>query len=84
MEFYKVLTPEQRLELLKLFNQWWLSATIPSESLTARVVLIYKKGDSSQFTNYRPISLLNSTYKIYASIIKTRLQEGIDHLLTPS
>ena len=46
--------------------------------LQARVVLIFKKGDRSDMANYRPISLLNSIYKIFAAIIQKRLAEGLD------
>ena len=40
--------------------------------------MIYKKGDSSSMENYRPISLLNSIYKIYAAVLKRRIAEALD------
>ena len=65
---------------MELLNEWWNNEHIPEEDLRARVVLIFKKGDTSNFP-YRPISLLNATYKIFASIIQTRLEDKIeDHL----
>ena len=45
------------------------------------VVVIFKEGDSSKFENYRPISLLNTTYKIMAAMIKSRIEEVIDPFL---
>ena len=54
---------------------------MPKEMLEARVVSIFKKGDASNMENYRPISLLNSLYKIYAAILQNRLQAGVDKFL---
>ena len=51
---------------------------ITPEALRARVVHIYKEGNTSDLANYRPISLLNAMYKIMASIVQKRVSEGID------
>ena len=50
--------------------------------MRARVVSIFKKGDPKKLANYRPISLLNSFYKIYAALIQRRLAEAIDKELS--
>ena len=51
---------------------------IPTESEIARIVSIYKKGDTEKPENYRPIALLQSIYKIYASLIQKRLAKALD------
>ena len=61
-----------------MLNEWWEKEEIPEEETLARVVLIYKKGDASLCENYRPISLLNTMYKLIAAIVKIRLEEGIE------
>lgn len=43
--------------------------------------LIHKKGERSQLTNYRPISLTNTDYKIIAFIFARRLQKVIDNYI---
>lgn len=47
--------------------------------LTARVVPIYKKGGVDYPANYRPISLLNSLYKIFVSLVREKLEKAVDH-----
>ena len=42
------------------------------ETLKAKVVLIFKKGDTNKYENYRPISLLNSMYKLFASVLQKK------------
>ena len=78
MEIFKEMSDDNLLGILNIFNKWWDNENIPEEQLQARVVMIYKKGDTSKYENYRPISLLNSMYKIYAAIIQRRLAEKLD------
>ena len=78
MEIFKEMDDENLANTLELLNQWWKEEKIPEETLNARVVMIYKKGDTSKYENYRPISLLNSIYKIYTAIIQRRLAEKLD------
>ena len=54
---------------------------MPQHHMNAVVVSIYKKGDSSRLSNYRPISLLTSCYKILAAMVKERLDKGLDSWL---
>ena len=49
--------------------------------MNAVVNSIYKKGNSSRLSNYRPISLLTSCYKILAAMVKERLDKGLDSWL---
>ena len=61
------------MEVLNIINHWWEEEGFPRELLKARVVLMYKKGEASDLANYRPISLLNSIYKIYAAMLQKRM-----------
>ena len=67
--------------ILSVVNTWWRGEKLDEASLRATVVLIFKDGDSKNLFNYRPISFLNSMYKIYAAIIQVRLSSVIDHCL---
>ena len=60
--------------LLRLMNSWWQSKEAPTELFLARVVPLFKKGDTDNAANYRPISLLSSLYKVYMIMIRQRMQ----------
>jgi hypothetical protein len=60
---------------LKSLNTVWYEGTIPENWQKAIVIPIHKKGDVKNQENYRGNSLLNSGYKIYASIITSKLTE---------
>ena len=40
------------------------------------MVSIFKKGDTSDLNNYRPILLLQISYKIFAAVILSRLKDA--------
>ena len=51
----------------------------------AKVVPIYKKGDTHNAATYRPISLLrllSRVYKVYMIMIRQRMQVAIDNSLS--
>ena len=51
---------------------------MPEEVLKARVVLLFKKGDTTNCSNYRPISLLNTVYKIFAALLHRLIADTLD------
>jgi hypothetical protein len=38
--------------------------------------MIFKKGEKSEPSNYRPIALENSTFKLFTNILNKRLSNG--------
>ena len=46
--------------------------------MKAIVVLIDKKEDTTEVSNYRPISLLSSLYKVFSNVILQRLESQIN------
>ena len=60
--------------LLDFYNAIWEKGEVPADWKEAIVVSIYKgKGVDTDPANYRPISLLNSIYKVFASMLQSRL-----------
>ncbi|CAF4951987.1 unnamed protein product [Pieris macdunnoughi] len=65
--------------LTYLFNEVLNTGQVPTQWRKSDIVLLYKKGDPEDISNYRPISLLSSVYKIFMSILQSRLGPTIDN-----
>jgi hypothetical protein len=59
--------------LSHVFNLSFKSGTFPDRLKIAKVVPIFKGGDSTQYINFRPISLLPSVSKILEKLMYCRL-----------
>ncbi|CAE8684982.1 unnamed protein product [Polarella glacialis] len=74
-----LIDDSNRDDLLALYNKCWQAATIPEDWKEAFVVAIYKnKGHPELAKSYRPISLLNALYKLYARLIQKRLANALE------
>ena len=59
--------------LTRLINQCLYTGIFPSQLKLSRVKPLFKSGDQSRFSNYRPISLLPSLSKIFERVIFDQL-----------
>ena len=57
------------------------SLTPPNQWTTSVIVPLPKKGDLSQMTNYRGISLLSIAAKVYNKILLNRIRDHVDPIL---
>ena len=64
--------------LTKLFNRCLSDGRIPESWKNASVAIIHKKGDIADIRNYRPISLLPVTYKVFSQILLSRMLRTLD------
>ena len=72
-ELLKWLDQNNRNLFLQAANTCLRQEEVKQHHMNAVVVSIYKKGDASSLANqYKPISLLNSCYKIMAALVKER------------
>jgi hypothetical protein len=54
------------------------------ETLTEGTLsFLFKRGDPREVRNYRPISLLQVDYKIYANILVQRIKLALDYFVSP-
>ena len=61
-----------------LINRSFTEGIFPTELKLARVVPIYKSGDTAIFSNYRPISILSFFAKIYEKLLYKYLLDFLD------
>jgi hypothetical protein len=64
--------------LLHIFNRSFYTGVFPKEMKLANVVPIFKSGDDSIFTNYRPVSVLPIFSKILERLMYNRLIDFIN------
>ena len=67
-------------ELTHLINLIFTTATFPTAWKNAKVIPLFKGGDNSDVSNYRPISLLPLPGKIVEAIIHSKIIEHLDNL----
>uniref|UniRef100_A0A2D4PGE5 Reverse transcriptase domain-containing protein n=1 Tax=Micrurus surinamensis TaxID=129470 RepID=A0A2D4PGE5_MICSU len=64
-----------KYSMLEVFNELLSEAKVPNSWMEAYIMLIPKEDSDLQWIkNYRPISLLNVGYIIFASIIAEKLK----------
>ena len=61
-----------------LFNRCLREGKLPNSWKDASVIIIHKKGDTADTKNYRPISLLPITYKVFSHVILRRMLRTLD------
>ena len=71
--FSKISTP--------LFNKSLKQCVFPDKLKLAFIVPVFKSGDDTQMTNYRPISLLPCISKVFEKCVKMKIQNHLDHII---
>ena len=65
-------------KLATLFNECLIQSKVPEIWNEAIIILLHKKGDQKNISNYRPISLLNNIYKLFTKIITNRITRTLE------
>jgi hypothetical protein len=70
-----------RSEIHKLIKLIWNKEELPHQWKESIAVPIHKKGDKTDCSNYRGISLLSTSYKILSNILLARLTLYADEII---
>ena len=81
-EFYKIFWPELGQWINKLFNNYRETNEL-NESQLGGIITCIPKGDKNrnEIKKWRAITLLNSTYKFYSSILAERIRSTLNNLI---
>ena len=85
---YEIYADEQIWELISgsyiaMLNYSISHGILPESMRECDVVLLHKKGSRNKMSNYRPISVLNCDYRIFARILVARLNPAATLLVHP-
>lgn len=84
-EYYKLLRSDIVPLLTSLFNDIYQNGVHVKGFHEARLIVLPKPNkDPEEVGSYRPISLLNTDYKLLTKILSDRLQGFLPYLLTPT
>lgn len=78
IEFYKYGSDELVGKLSFLFNNILEYGVIPQQFKEALIFPIHKKGSRADPANYRGISFLNASYKVFTAVLQRRLTTWIE------
>ena len=65
-------------EQTQIFNDILKTKEIPDSWHEAKILILFKKGDSKDTKNYRPISLLSHSYKIFTRLLQAKVERTLD------
>jgi len=84
MEFYHEYAGEVAPTLFRAFTAMLNVGTTSAYINKGLITLIPKTDDRARFSNWRPITLLGSTYKILAKTLARRIQSALTHIIRPN
>ena len=64
--------------LVEKFNEISKGGEVPEGWKVGQVVPVYKKGDVDEVKNYRGVTLMDVDYKIYAEILRKKLEDEVE------
>ncbi|CAI5979728.1 unnamed protein product [Closterium sp. NIES-65] len=69
-------------EFLRMAQSFAASASIPTSIKEAVTILLHKKGEKENLDTYRPITLLNFTYKVLAWVVANRMKPHLHKVIS--
>ena len=74
VEYRHLRAVDPKCEVLALiFNHCLDENDVPASWKQSMTVLIHKKGDADEISNYRPIALMSCIYKLFMSVMASRI-----------
>jgi hypothetical protein len=80
IELYKAI-PDMLDGVISMWNEALKEGALSESAKNGKLVIIHKKDDKENLKNYRPLTLMNSDYKIIAKALATRLASVISEVV---
>ena len=80
-EFYKRFWNTIGNDLMQMFDEIHASGCLSDTQSEALIKCLPKKGDLLEMANWRPVSLLNTDYKILAKALANRVIKVLEHIV---
>ena len=83
-EFFKVFIDELKHWILKLYKESIHLKRLPDTILEGIITCIPKTGkERNSLKNWRPLTMLNSVYKFFSSILSKRIKDTLKQIINP-
>jgi len=83
LEFYRMGLDTVQTELLQIMNIMYSEQPLRAHRARGLIVCIPKRPNHTRISDYRPLTLLNSDYKILARVIAYRLKPILQDIISP-
>ena len=83
-EFYQAMWGDIDLDIFNFVSESISQSHIAADLNISKIALLPKSEDRSRIQNFRPISLLNTSYKIVAKVYANRMKPLLHHWILPS
>jgi hypothetical protein len=83
-EFYQELWEDLDSDIFNFVSESINQAHISDDLNISKIALLPKSEDRSRIQNFRPISLLNTLYKVIAKVYANRMKPLLHHWILPS
>jgi hypothetical protein len=78
--YWQLVGPDYHYMIIQSLTE----GKLPNSVVQGLITLLHKGGDRLPLGNYRPITFLNCTYKIYAKLLQRRLQPVLLEVSSPN
>ena len=82
MDFLKIFWEEIKFLMINTFREYLNKQNLSDQQKIGIITCLPKQGkDRRHMKNWRPITLLNSTYKIFSGLLANRIKTTLDSII---
>jgi len=79
VELFQILKDDAMKVLHSIYQEIWKTQQWPQDWKRSVFILIPKKGNAKECSNYRTIALISHASKVMLNILQARLQQYVNH-----